>query len=106
MSDTKIDAGYNEGKIKSSTFQPASGQPTLNYGPDINRTNVENDNEEVKKVSINVKNTLKPSSDALNASTEKKMQGRRDRGRKKKTNTITSEASTIAATESVKGHHS
>jgi hypothetical protein len=104
--DAKTEAEPDDSNIRIHSVQPSKGQPDTENFREDSRAIAELEKEGIKKNTVDDNGTAKPLSKLMSANSNKKMKGRRDRGTKRKPVTATHKASTFAAGEAVKDHHS
>lgn len=104
--DTKTEAEPDDGNIDTSNVQPAKCLLEMDHVPEVGGTTAEYDKERLKKGTVDDNGTPNPLSVLMSTNSDKKTPRRRDRGKKKKAVNASLKASTVAATEMGKDHHS
>lgn len=112
----KIDSSANNaGSLAAKTkAEPDDSNTNLNilkpppnpHGREVGKTFAEHEKEIFMGHIANENGLVKPQSEPMSTNSNKKIQGRRDRGTRKKKITPTPDASTSTAIEAVKDHHS
>lgn len=105
-SDAKAQAEPDNNNININSVQPSKGPPDIGHVQEEGRTTAEHERKRVKEDTADDNGIAKPLSELMPTNSNKRMQGRRDRGTKRKAATAIPKPSTFAANEAVKDHHS
>lgn len=104
--DAKTKVKPDDSNINVNAFQTSKGSTDIDHVREDSRTTGEHEKEGIKKDTADDNESAKPLTELMSTKSNKKIQGRRDRGTKKKAATTPPKALIFDVTEAEKIHHS